>query len=325
MHIEYLLLKHDCVTVPGFGAFIVVNEKPIFDLESGVISPMMREVRFNSALRADDGLLASSYARKYSLTYREASELLSRDIASLFSFLEIEKEVSLGGIGVISMSEEGNLLFQPFRTASKLAMDLGFLAVPFVKKQVDSAKENSDKKESSTQETPRKVSISSQEKKFDLDRNYYIAINKVFAKSVAAILFAFTICLAALFPSTNRNIKEDRASVVPVDKIIETVVNTTNPVVEEFSEEQVVRPDSLSDSSLSHYYLIVGTFRTEAEAEKYLSMHAESSYDLEIITSGKVSRVSAGKSEDRASLQETMNDKDFREAFKESWIWENAN
>ena len=80
LHIEYLLLRHDCVVVPGIGAFINIYQTPEFDTATGKITPMMREVRFNGAVRSDDGLLANSYARKYQISYREGAELLRQDI-----------------------------------------------------------------------------------------------------------------------------------------------------------------------------------------------------------------------------------------------------
>ena len=41
IHIEYLLLRHDCVVVPGFGAFINARSEARVDSESGQVYPMM--------------------------------------------------------------------------------------------------------------------------------------------------------------------------------------------------------------------------------------------------------------------------------------------
>ena len=78
LHIEYLLLHHDCVVVPGLGAFINVRHAAYFDAVTRVWHPMTREVRFNGALTHDDGLLSSSYARKEG----SRSPLLSRTVKS---------------------------------------------------------------------------------------------------------------------------------------------------------------------------------------------------------------------------------------------------
>lgn len=78
IHIEYLLLRHDCVVVPGFGAFINARSEARVDSESGQVYPMMREVRFNSALVHDDGLLAGSFARKYRVPFAEGRRCSAR-------------------------------------------------------------------------------------------------------------------------------------------------------------------------------------------------------------------------------------------------------
>ncbi|MDE6547663.1 MAG: SPOR domain-containing protein, partial [Muribaculaceae bacterium] len=42
LHIEYLLTRHDCVIVPGIGAFIATETEAFIDLENGVIRPRRR-------------------------------------------------------------------------------------------------------------------------------------------------------------------------------------------------------------------------------------------------------------------------------------------
>lgn len=325
MHIEYLLLRHDCVIVPGFGAFIMVHEAPIFDSATGLVTPMMHEVRFNSALRADDGMIASSYARKYGLTYREASELLTRDISTLNSLLEKEKEVSMGSLGIIRMSDEGNLSFSPFRSASKLTNDLGFHTVSFLKKEISAStpEETEENIPASNSTVSYNPDIEKKERKLDFNRNYYIPVNKIFAKSVASIALVLAVCLTILLPPSNRQTVEDRASVLPVDRIIETAIHTSDNTEEKEDFAEVPTNIKAGEESTGmNYYLIVGTFRTEVEAEKFCELHSACDYTLEALPSGKVTRVSAKKSIDREELQAEMRTEGFRKTFSESWIWE---
>ncbi|MDE6077369.1 MAG: hypothetical protein K2G29_06510, partial [Muribaculaceae bacterium] len=62
-HIEFLLTRHDCVIVPGLGAFIVTSAPAVIDRASRRVSPPSRSVLFNQAVTLDDGRLANSYAR----------------------------------------------------------------------------------------------------------------------------------------------------------------------------------------------------------------------------------------------------------------------
>ena len=100
IHIEYLLLRHDCVVVPGFGAFINARSEARVDSESGQVYPMMREVRFNSALVHDDGLLAGSFARKYRVPFAEGREMLRKSIESLRRTMASDGEVTIGRLGI---------------------------------------------------------------------------------------------------------------------------------------------------------------------------------------------------------------------------------
>ena len=56
-HIEYLLLHHDCVVVPGLGAFIVNDENARYDSGSHSFMPPVRTVGFNPEVRHNDAML----------------------------------------------------------------------------------------------------------------------------------------------------------------------------------------------------------------------------------------------------------------------------
>ena len=83
LHIEYLLLRNEYVVIPGFGSFLNVWHPARYDEATGLYHPIEREVRFNSALTHDDGLLASSFSRKYQVNFQEGRELLRHEISSL--------------------------------------------------------------------------------------------------------------------------------------------------------------------------------------------------------------------------------------------------
>ncbi len=129
LHIEYLLLHHDCVVVPGLGAFINVRHAARFDSVRRVWLPMTREVRFNGALSHDDGLLANSYARKNSVSFAEGRELLRRDTMQLREALESDGEITLGHLGILRLEEE-TVSFQPQQSAAQTARFMGYTAAP---------------------------------------------------------------------------------------------------------------------------------------------------------------------------------------------------
>ena len=329
LHIEYLLLRHDCVVVPGIGAFINIYQAPEFDTATGKITPMMREVRFNGAVRSDDGLLSNSYARKYQVSYREGAELLRQDIEMLRESILTDGETTLGHIGTLRMEEGGALRFIPMRTAAQMARDLGFLTVPFKSEPVkgnkpeeepteESAPVQEEKEISEEKPTPAKV------RNLDFERNYYIPVNKKGLRVAACLLGLIFIILASIhLPQSDADKKIERASVVPTEKIIDTARQVIKAEKEKpVPAVAVAHTDTLPTvTDKDSYYLIVGTFVTLEEAESYKENNSRDGYTLTVVPSRKLYRVSAKASPDKQELLDELNSDRFRKAYSEAWIW----
>ena len=97
-HIEYLLLRNDCVIVPGFGAFIATNLPARIDYEKGEILPPVRQVMFNQAVSMEDGLLANSYVRKSGVSFDDARQIIAREVGILKSFLAEKRVIQVGNL-----------------------------------------------------------------------------------------------------------------------------------------------------------------------------------------------------------------------------------
>lgn len=313
IHIEYLLLRHDCVVVPGFGAFINARSEARVDSESGQVYPMMREVRFNSALVHDDGLLAGSFARKYRVPFAEGREMLRKSIESLRRTMASDGEVTIGRIGIIS-SESDTLSFVPMHGADDEAAHMGYHPVSWVRTAADDAM--TDVIADNTTEREDKVSDpGTRIRRFDTRRNYYIAVNKRFARTSACFLLVAAVALSLFLPSHDRTVMPDQASVLPVENIIRKVENSASGISNE-KENEV--SDTLSGPI---HYLVVGTFETEEEADRFIAMRQDCGYELESVGGKRLWRVSAVKDSDRKNLANILNSKEFSETFKEAWIW----
>ena len=109
-HIEYLLSRHDCVIVPGWGAWIVqYNPAAVEDHSS--IAPPERWLSFNASLAHNDGLLAHSLMQAERCSYEEASSYIAAEVAAWQAALQQEGHVSLGKIGRFDRQETGIPLF----------------------------------------------------------------------------------------------------------------------------------------------------------------------------------------------------------------------
>ena len=62
--INSLLYNNDCVTVPGFGSFIVNKFSSVYDEKKGKFYPPSRRVSFNPKIKNNDGLLAKFISEK---------------------------------------------------------------------------------------------------------------------------------------------------------------------------------------------------------------------------------------------------------------------
>lgn len=347
LHIEYLLLRHDCVVVPGFGAFINVRHPARFDASARTWLPMTREVRFNAALSHDDGLLASSYARKNEVPFEEGREILRRDIASLRETFGTDGEVTLGKLGIFRLDEDSQAVsFVPRQSAPQMAHSLGFAPASTSKMQFSVRRayvieknvgENmvtvgSFTPDSGTQNKPVQADNSQTRKprKFNTERNYYIPVNKVFARAAACVVLVAVAILALLPAGDTKQI--DKASVIPVEKIIRNTAACIAPSepMNDLERADVI-PDQESEvgsgkagKQTGRFHVIVATFRSPSEAEEFIRQNGGTGYDLEVVSSKTMSRVSAISSDDRARLQADMMSPEFSMRFGEAWIWEDT-
>lgn len=94
-HISYLLISHDCVVVPGLGAFLAQSEPAMVDNSRNLIMPPSRQIGFNGILRHDDGLLTASIARREKISYESAATLVANEVAM------IQSRLSSSGFAII--------------------------------------------------------------------------------------------------------------------------------------------------------------------------------------------------------------------------------
>lgn len=220
LHIEYLLSRHDCVIVPGIGAFIASETEATIDHENGVISPRRREISFNSSVITDDGLLAHSIARHEGLSYEEARRTLSSLIERMISDLTDEGEASVGMIGRLLKDAEGLVSFQP--RLSTVESDL-FPEIKLIEKKVESAEITHFDTE--MLEEPEAEDKNVRIIRVPADR-YVFTISKRAVHAAAVLITIFTIGLSLMIPNNLDN--EQKASVISIEGFFHHKVNVDN-------------------------------------------------------------------------------------------------
>lgn len=129
LHIRYLLTRHDCVVVPGLGAFVAQRDNARIDESTGRLIPPCRRVGFNQSLQHDDGLLASSVSRREGVSYDVARTLIANDVEMMRSRLQSSRMAILPRLGRFDR-EGGRLVFTPDETS--LVVNSRFAALPAI-------------------------------------------------------------------------------------------------------------------------------------------------------------------------------------------------
>lgn len=299
-HIEYLLLRHDCVIVPGFGAFIVTESPARIDRELGKIIPPCRSVMFNQSVTIDDGLLANSFSRKENLSFEESRQVILKSVENIKSTLHASGHIHIGKLGEIVLGEEQTMFFKPTTLWSQSAEELGYHIVNLPSTEPDNKTEILPK----------------------------LRFSYGFRKLVAAVAAILVIAVATVLnPLSPNDFQEERASVVPVEVLVNPKKALTDP-----AEHKTVMPEVADTLSLStspspeegnrdRYFLIVGTFTTSHEAERYAEKNRTEEYPLTVVPSRKVTRVALASSDNKEDLLPMLNSKIIASKFPNSWIW----
>lgn len=117
-HIEYLITCHDCVVVPGWGAFIANYDASTYDATKNVMARPRRSIGFNASVSHNDGLLAQSLMRREGIGYNAAMKFIADSVTTFRQQLSLDSEVSMGRLGYFRRNEGRFIEFVPFYHAN---------------------------------------------------------------------------------------------------------------------------------------------------------------------------------------------------------------
>ncbi|MBP5770218.1 MAG: SPOR domain-containing protein [Bacteroidaceae bacterium] len=110
-HIECLLLDHECVVVPHFGAFVTMDCASTRVEAEELFFPPLRVVRFNPDLIEDDGLLVESVRATLHLGETEAKREIQKMVLELRQQLLSDGQVDFGSLGNFTQDDDGHVGF----------------------------------------------------------------------------------------------------------------------------------------------------------------------------------------------------------------------
>lgn len=112
-HISRLIAGHDCVIIPGFGAFLSHRISAHYNAEEQIYMPPRRTLGFNPQITMDDALLTTAYMQQYGISYKQAAILMKDDIKKLKKRLSRKGQLYFGELGTLSMNIDGIVSFEP--------------------------------------------------------------------------------------------------------------------------------------------------------------------------------------------------------------------
>lgn len=128
-HISALLYRYQCVTVPGFGAFITETVSARYNETSNTFVPPKKTILFNSLLQQNDGLLANHIALEERISFNEAVVLVNDQISLWKANLNSKEVIYLKNIGELSLNSEQKIQFEPVGSTNYLTSSFGLTAV----------------------------------------------------------------------------------------------------------------------------------------------------------------------------------------------------
>ena len=137
-YISQLLYRYQCVTVPGFGAFLTEIQSASLSESTNAFYPPKKTLSFNIYLKNNDGLLASHISQIEKIAYEDAVIRIQNEVASWKKILEKKETLILKHIGEIVLNFENNLIFTASKETNYLtdSFGLGSFISPSIKREV---------------------------------------------------------------------------------------------------------------------------------------------------------------------------------------------
>jgi len=137
-YISQLLFRYQCVTVPGFGAFLTEFQSAQLDENSHSFYPPKKMVSFNPFIKNNDGLLANHLAQAEKISYEIAVNSIQNEVSHWKTKIQEFGNISLKNVGDFSLNSENNIVFVPIDQINYLTASFGLSSFvsPAVKREV---------------------------------------------------------------------------------------------------------------------------------------------------------------------------------------------
>lgn len=257
-YISQLLYRHQCVTVPSFGAFLTEIQSAHLNEKTNSFYPPAKLISFNPHLKNNDGLLANHISNAENTTYENAVTLIESEVVIWKSILEVTEKFMLKNIGELSLNAEKNIVFTPFANTNYLTESFGLSS--FVSPTI--------KREGLNQEVRSETNI---EADFENISEEELDVIKITGRKNRSVLKYAAVLLLALSVTGSIGYKLYDNHVTVETQLVETAVQ--KQVQNKIQEATFVIQNPIPAVTLTvkeeklAYHLVAGAFRNEQNAQ----------------------------------------------------------
>ena len=274
-YIAQLLYRYQCVTVPGFGAFLTEIQSAQLNESTNSFFPPKKMVSFNSQIKNNDGLLANHIANAEKTSYGFAVSAIAFEILNWQKALEEDGILHLKNIGEIRLNSDNNLVFSPNQQNNYLTTSFGLS--PFVSPLV---KRENFEKEIQRIENKEPVALYADEER--KSSNSYL-------KYAAIFVLGLGITGSIGYPLYQKEIANQTLIVEgTVQKKVQNKIQEATFLIQNPLPAVTLSVDtSKTEEKSMPYHIIAGAFRSEQNAKKAYNQLIKNGYEARMLPENK--------------------------------------
>ena len=267
-YIAQLLYRYQCVTVPGFGAFLTEIQSAQLEESSHSFFPPKKLISFNSYIKNNDGLLANHIAQTEKTSYEYAVSAIQYEVFSWKKTLQETGVFAIKNVGEFCLNADRNLIFTPYDQTNYLSSSFGLspFVSPLVKRAVF------EQQLESLEETETIQLVPEHKNKYSL------------LKYAAVFVLGLGLTATVGYPIYQNEIETQKI-------IVETAVQrqVQNKIQEAtfFIESPIPAVTLTVKEGKLPYHIMAGAFRDEANAQRIFEDLSEKGYKAKRIERNK--------------------------------------
>lgn len=253
-YISQLLYRYQCVTVPGFGAFLTETQSAQLDEISHSFYPPKKHISFNPYIKNNDGLLANHLVQSEKINYDAAVSIIQNEVSTWNSSIFEFGKFSIKNIGTFSLNMERNLVFIPSNQVNYLKESFGLSSFTSTKITREVYKEEIEQLEDKVP-----IQLTPEKRK----NNSWL---KYAAAAVLTLGVSSSICYKLY---KNYELRIEQQTLI-VQQLVQKKVNKKIQQATFFIQSPLDAVTLTVPSEKMSFHIVAGAFRIETNAEKTL-------------------------------------------------------